>query len=304
MLNAASLRHEKEQVYLALCIITSILCWLVLIWFAWPILLFLPLISWLAGQYFKAVIYGNGIRVTPRQLPEIHQLALEQARELNLTHVPEVFILGGQGAVNAIALRFLTGKYIILYGELVDLMLRRGAYDELKMVIGHELAHHALGHISFIKNILILPARMIPFLGAAYGRACELSADRVGMMLTRNPDAAPRALLAIAAGSESTASRINPHLFAEQEKHVPPIMGFLHEIYSSHPRMTLRINELTTYLSRVSFYVPAMSTPSALKEDSYKQIAASSALTCPACSRSVPSEARFCPGCGHNLVSS
>ncbi|NLG84553.1 MAG: M48 family metalloprotease [Firmicutes bacterium] len=144
-------------------------------------------------------------------------------------------------------MRFFSGRYILLYGELVDLMLRRGALAELRMIVGHELAHHALGHISLWKKILLVPASFIPFFGAAYRRACELSADRVGMMLARDHAAARRALLALTLGSESLAAEVTPEAFVAQEKHVPKLIGFFMQLFATHPRMTKRLIELDAF---------------------------------------------------------
>lgn len=250
MLNLSELRHEKERLYLTIGIIISVVVWLLVVWFAWVILLPLALIFWLIGQYFRAQVYGNAIKVSREQFQQVNELVERAAGELGLAKSPEVFVLSGQGALNAMAIRFLSGRYILLFGELVDLMLRRGAFDELKMIIGHELAHHALGHVSIWRNLLLAPSKLIPFLGAAYSRACELSADRVGMALTGNGNAARRALLSLALGSEALAAQVDAAAFVSQEKQVPPVMGFIYEIYATHPRMTRRIIELSNYEKR------------------------------------------------------
>lgn len=249
-LDPGSLRHPKEVLYLTITAVIGGLVWLLLIWFAWLYLIPLAVVSWLVGQYFKAQIYGNAVRVSEEQFAELHRMAAHMAAELKLSRAPEIFVLSGQGALNAVAMKFLSGRYILVYGELVDLMLRRGAYDDLRMILGHELAHHALGHVSIWKNLLLGPAMLIPFLGAAYGRACELSADRVGMALSGNAAAAQRALLALALGSEALAAKVDPEAFAAQERYVPPVMGFIHELYATHPRMTRRIIELKEYEKR------------------------------------------------------
>lgn len=245
-LDPGTLRHPKEVLYLTITAVIGGLVWLLLVWFAWLYLIPLAVVSWLVGQYFKAQIYGNAVRVSEEQFAELHRMAAE----LKLSRAPEIFVLSGQGALNAVAMKFLSGRYILVYGELVDLMLRRGAYDDLRMILGHELAHHALGHVSIWKNLLVGPAMLIPFLGAAYGRACELSADRVGMALSGDAAAAQRALLALALGSEALAVKVDPGAFAAQERYVPPVMGFIHELYATHPRMTRRIIELKEYEKR------------------------------------------------------
>ncbi|TYP52403.1 M48 family metallopeptidase [Thermosediminibacter litoriperuensis] len=314
MINVSALRHEKERVYLAICMIVGGLVWLALIWVAWALLILVALVSWGVGQYFKAFIYGNAVRVSQEQFREIDQIVKELARELNLFRVPDVFVLSGQGAPNALAIRFLTGRYILLSGEVVDLSLKRDAYAELRMIIGHELAHHALGHISIWRNFLLLPARIIPFLGAAYSRACELSADRVGMVLARDCKAARRALLALTVGSEALAAKLDPQAFIEQEKYVPPIMGFIYELFASHPRMTVRIIQLKKYeeQSLLLRRTPAATLLEEAARESERSVqeaveyireiaVAGQTPCCSSCGQQVLLGNRFCPNCGQKL---
>ncbi|CAB3394862.1 hypothetical protein [Kyrpidia spormannii] len=51
-------------------------------------------------------------------------------------------------------------------------------------------------------NILILPARLIPFLGNAYSRACEFTCDRIATYVTASPAAAERGLTMLAVGRD------------------------------------------------------------------------------------------------------
>lgn len=315
MLNLSALRHEKETLYLIVGSIVGGVVWLCVIWFAWMFIIPLAIVSWLVGQYFKAQIFGNAVMVNKEQFPKVAEIVQSIAREINLTKVPNVFVLSGQGALNARAIRFLSGRYVLLYGELVDLMLRRGAYEELKMIIGHELAHHALGHTSIWKNFLLIPFRIIPFLGAAYGRACELSADRVGMALTKNTETAGKALLALTLGSEALAAEVNTQVFIAQEELVPPITGFIRELYATHPRMTRRIIELKKYEKHstlapglVSAQVYSTSAGALGKTASrmfnpsvepLKEVAAGKEEDfCPNCGQAFSLGDRFCQNCG------
>ncbi|MCL6614531.1 MAG: M48 family metalloprotease [Firmicutes bacterium] len=237
-------RHPKERLFFTLGAVVSGLAWIFLIWVAWPALLVLAFVFWLVGLYVKAFLYGNAVCLSEEQFRQVYAMARRMGEELRLAELPEVFVLSGQGALNALAMRFFSGRYILLYGELVDLMLRRRAFAELRMIIGHELAHHAIGHVSIWKRLLLAPAFFLPFFGAAYSRACELSADRVGMMLARDHAAALRALLALALGSEALAAEVKPEVFVAQEKHVPKAIGFLMELFATHPRMTKRMIEI------------------------------------------------------------
>lgn len=257
MIDIDSLRHEKEKKYLLLMQIFGGLIWVALIATTLgAILLFaLPFVflSWLVGLYFRVIIYGNSVKVTERQYSELYKLIAQHSQRLNLIKVPEVFILNGSGFVNAFAISFVSTKYVILMSDLVDLMLQRNKIDELSMIIAHELGHHAAGHTNSWKNLLLKPSKFIPFLGAAYSRACELTADRIGYVLTKNFSASQNALVTIALGSESLADDTNIDEFLLQENEIPKFMGFIHKIFSTHPRMTRRIIEISNYHNKHNY---------------------------------------------------
>jgi Zn-dependent protease with chaperone function len=251
MINVNTLRHPKEQVYLGAAAVVGGLVWLILLVItAFTILLWaipVAIFLWITGQFFKAQLFGNSVKVGENQYPEIYNIVQECSKSLNISPIPDVFIINSSGTTNAIAFRFLSKKYVLLYSELIDLMIlnKQGiGMDELKMIIGHELAHHAAGHTSLLKNILLMPAKFIPFLGNAYSRACELTADRIGAAYTQDVEASKRALVALACGSDALADKTNIESFLQQEKDVPSIAGFISELYSSHPRMTIWIKEL------------------------------------------------------------
>lgn len=237
-------RHPKERSYfLIAAIISTILhiCTLGLI-FVFCLIFAIPL--WISEQFFKALVFGNAIKINENQFPSIYKTIQKYTQELNLKTAPEVFICNGQGLINAVAIRFLSRKYAILLSNLVDLMLKRGATAELDLIIGHELAHHALGHTSALKNAFLLPSRLIPFLFLAYTRGCEYSADRVGFELSNKSKTALRGLLSITLGSEALSNATDFQEFVNQENNVPGFFGYIANAFSTHPRMTKRIIEL------------------------------------------------------------
>ncbi len=251
MLNINYLRHEKEKTYLVIMKIVGVLMWLILLLstFGLIILWALPIIfiTWIFSIYFKAVIYGDSVRVTSKQYPQIHNIVIEHCNKLNISTPPDVFIYNGNGLINAAAIKFLSKKYVVLMSGLVDLMLERNKLNELSMIIGHELGHHAAGHTNFWKNLLLKPAHIVPFLGSAYSRSCELTADRIGLALTNDLKASENALVAIALGCESLANDTNIDEFVLQENEIPEFMGFLHKVFSTHPRMTKRVMEIRIF---------------------------------------------------------
>jgi Zn-dependent protease with chaperone function len=247
-----ALRHPKEKDYYVAALVLSIIIHV----FTLGLLLVFACMSaiplWISEKFFKAAVFGHAVRVSERQFPKIHEIVLKQMRELKMEKEMEVFIYNGQGIINAFALKFLSEKYVILMSNLVDLMLKREAYPELEMVIGHELAHHALKHTSAFKNMILMPSKFIPFVHQAYSRGCEYSADRVGFELTKGNKSAIRGLLSITLGSEALSNAMDIKSFVEQEKSVPPFFGFIANAFATHPRMTKRIQELLPTWERIA----------------------------------------------------
>ncbi len=248
MIDINALRHPRERDYFILSAICGGFFWFLGVLLTLGIILiylgFVALALWIVEQLLKARLFGDAVKVSEAQYPRLNEIVEEQCRELGLTVKPAVFIANGQGVINAAAVRVLSRKYVILLSDLVDLLLERDLTGELAVIIGHELAHHAAGHLTPWRTVLLAPARLVPFLAYAYSRACELTCDRAGAALVKDRAVAQRALVAIALGSRRLAPEINIEAFAAQEREVPEFFGFLALIFSTHPRMTLRIEEL------------------------------------------------------------
>lgn len=243
-LNMTILRHGNEKAYFIISAIFGGLIWLlallstmglIVVW-----LLMIAFFLYVAEGFLRAQLFGNAVQVSPRQFPEIHAICQQCSMDMGLRSTPEVFVINSGGMINALAVKLLQRRYVLLYSNLVDLMSAK----ELGMVIAHELAHHAAGHTAFWRNLLIKPAFFIPFLGAAYSRACELTADRVAAAWLRDPAASKSALILLASGSLRFRKQLDLQAFREQERLVPPLFGFISTIFATHPRLTVRVEEL------------------------------------------------------------
>ncbi len=250
-------RHQKEKFRFLLATVVSGLAWLavtpvLLLTALWliPIVLGVLLIGWAMTQFYRASVMGSSVRVSSEQHPEIYTAARDIASALGMQRLPEIFVVSSNGQINALALRLLGGRFIFLSSDLIDLMLSTGRRDELDVVLAHELAHHAAGHVAIIKNLFLKPAMLLPFFGSAYGRAKELTADRLALAVTGKLDAAQRALAALASGSRMLVGKLNLQALVAQEEDIPEILGFLNQMYAYHPRLTQRIVELERFMAR------------------------------------------------------
>ena len=123
-----------------------------------------------------AHVRTNGVRVDERQLPELHTRIQAVSGRLGVQPAPAVYVLNGGGLLNAFATKLLSRRYVIILSDLVD---HCEDPRQLDFVVGHELGHHAAGHLSW--NLFLLPYRIVPWLGAAYSRAREYTCDRCGL---------------------------------------------------------------------------------------------------------------------------
>ena len=249
-MNPAEHRHPDESSWNIVSCIAGGATWAALVLFTVGIglLFILPfaLVLWILSGVFRAQLLGNAVRIGPLQHPEIHREVVALSAELGI-EPPQVFVMSGAGLLNAFALKFLGrgGSHVLLLSELVDLFLQRDRPEELRAVIAHELAHHALGHVEPKMVLLRLPAQMIPFLPQAYSRSCELSCDRVALALVGRVDPVQTALLSLATGSRALSSNTSAQSFVEQSKDGGGFFNFLATIQSTHPLLTIRVQAVT-----------------------------------------------------------
>jgi len=178
---------------------------------------------------------GNAIKLNKNQFPDIYQIAVNQSELLGLAKVPSVYIMQSGGVLNAFAARFLGRNYIVLYSEIVET-----AYEQdkaiLEFIIGHELGH--IKHNHMIKSLLLWPSYLIPFLGAAYSRACEYTCDNIGHALC--PSGVKGGLLVMASG-KSIYKRVNLKEFMKQDYTEDGFWKWFAEKVASHPNLTKRL---------------------------------------------------------------
>jgi hypothetical protein len=127
---------------------------------------------------------------------------------------------------------------VILLSDLVD---QCEDPRQLDFVIAHELAHHAAGHVA--RQFFLLPFRMVPWLGAAYSRACEYTCDRAGLHAAGEPEAAMRGLAVLAAGGK-LAARVDLAAFEAQRLEAGGFWMAVWELTASHPFLCKRVAAL------------------------------------------------------------
>ena len=299
------LRHPKEKTYFTVLAVIAVLVWIPLVPFivmGIPITLLIIFIGWIINQYMKAIILGYSVKVSEQQFPEIYERAQHLRRELGMSTLPDIYVVNSHGIIQATAVRILGSKYVFLYSSLVDLMLLKGHKKELDFVLGHELGHHAAGHISIWKSVLLAIVKHLPLVGKAYGRACELTADRIGHHLIGDQEASKRALSALALGSSSLLEELDINAFKHQESQIPDFMGFIHKVFSQYPRLTTRVIEIEAF-DEYNGYLKSRSNQTSHSRNQAASAFSSggSAKFCGKCGTQNSTEDKFCANCGNGL---
>ncbi|MBW8814819.1 MAG: M48 family metallopeptidase [Caulobacterales bacterium] len=261
---AGALRNQREKVYGPLTVAVGAVLWPIVVLGVLAglasgnpevksliaVYLFYGVAIWLfffiSGLLYRAYAYGNMLLLSPKQFPQLHAMVVEGAQELGLRKAPHTFLYNSNGLFNAFARRILGGRYVFLTSALVD----ANNDEQVRFVIGHELGHHAAGHLNGWLNFLRFPAHLVPFLMGAYSRSREYTCDSVGARLSGDLDASRSALQMLGCGCRRLNASMNCEAFMAQEALVPPISGFFSEIFRTHPRLTRRVATINAALIR------------------------------------------------------
>jgi len=246
--------NPKENGYFAARVVFTVIAWILIVKFcstlgssgelggatAAVVIFYAAFIAaFVAFQKIFIVAYmkGDGIAVSERQFPEVYARYLAMAAKLGIKKVPPLFVLQQGGALNAFAIRFSRRNYVAVYSDVFA--VHESDPDALDFVLAHELGHVRRAHMS--KAFWTLPSAVVPFLAAAWSRACEYTCDNVGASLTGSGKSNGLALLA---GGSELYRRIDLPAYLESVRlHRTGSVRFV-GLFMSHPWLPARIENV------------------------------------------------------------
>jgi Zn-dependent protease with chaperone function len=194
-----------------------------------------------------AFIRGSGIKVTPDHFPDLYQVVEKSCQRIGIKKIPEVYIVQGNGLLNAMATKFAFTKFLVIYSSLLDACEdNEGARV---MIIGHELGHMKAGHLRW--DWLIWPGLFIPFLGNALSRGREYTSDRYGAACAGKIEEALAGLV-ILAGGKKIAKSVSIEAYTAQIKTINTGFMRIGEWMMTHPTLVRRICALEPSLNQDS----------------------------------------------------
>jgi Zn-dependent protease with chaperone function len=192
--------------------------------------------GYLSAKLMRSQALSNAVQVTESQLSHLHGPFMAAHGHLPTINV-RLFVTQNP-VMNAYTFGYDQPYTIILTSALVE----RLTPDEIQAVIGHELGHIHMGHVSLITLMSGLGGigRLLFY---RWSRACEYSADAVALMISDgNLKPVISALLKLSSGLTDVSVDLNS--FLQQADSETGAAASVAELTSTHPFMNNRIKNL------------------------------------------------------------
>jgi Zn-dependent protease with chaperone function/Tfp pilus assembly protein PilE len=232
--------YKNEKRLFSLMLLLSVLVWAALLLGTQGMVLLYAVFGFLlycfAQSALISYIKGTGVRITEEQFPDLKQQIAACCRKLDVEQEPQAYLLQMGGTLNAFATRFFGRDFLVLYSEVVDGLAHNP--DALNFYIGHELGHIRRKHLSW--STVLMPASILPLVGAAYSRAREYTCDRHGLAACDNPVNAEQGLAVLAAGGKR-ARVMNVDAYVAQSRQTEGFWMSFHELVGDYPWLVKRM---------------------------------------------------------------
>jgi len=206
----------------------------------------------------RLLFLATAVRASERQFPELYDMVRDASWILDLERPPALYVTQNP-EVNAFCIGMDTPVVVLTTG-LVELLDE----EELRAVVGHEVAHAMSGHAVYRTMLLILTniatrIAWIPLGGLAvtaiitalkeWFRKSEVSCDRAGLLVGQDVSASLRGLMKLAGGRR--LGEMNIDAFLEQAEEYERagdlrdgVLKLLQVLPQTHPFAVVRAAEL------------------------------------------------------------
>lgn len=258
-------------------------------------------LNWTMIKWHIVELCGSNFHVTKESCPELYNMVRESAETLDIDRLPEIYTQWSYG-INAYTTGYKDDTILVLQSGSVDLM----PDPELSFVIGHEMGHIKSGHVLYhmmvqyfaqiISSTVLAGKFIVPIqLGLNYWyRMSEFTADRAGLLVCQDLEAALGAIMKMAGLPKRYFNTSDPHVFAKQAKEfmtkygdtTDKIIRNISILDDTHPWTVMRAYELIKWVEN---------------GDYEKILKGNAGKTCPMCKKAVDKELSVCPVCGYKF---
>lgn len=206
----------------------------------------------------RSRMLGTAVKVTEKQFPSIHKLAVRCAETLQIP-VPTLYVSPNVGSLNAHTFGTTDDAYIVLNAALIDHLTE----GELLDVIGHECGHIQNDHAVYMTTLYFLNqagntllrwgAKPAVLALKAWARRAEITCDRTGLLCTRDLDVSVGCRVKLALGSKKLYAEINLEEYLKQMNDPAVGPGRFDELSRSHPYLPKRVAALRLFAETTYF---------------------------------------------------
>lgn len=204
----------------------------------WALLLLIPGLI-VVRETQRASIRASAVQLSPAQYPDLYATVADFAARLGLRRRPDLFLANGNGTLNAFAAQATGHDYVVVANELFA-NLYEGNRRGLRFILGHEVGHIRLHHVSLWYQLSVAYSQPIPLLGPTLSRLREYSCDRHGAFL--QPDGATG--LVLLASGRYTQNQVDVDELVRQAHAAHGFWVGLAALPRSHPFTVRRLERL------------------------------------------------------------
>jgi len=205
----------------------------------------------------RLAFLANAVRVSPSQMPRVHNLYTDVCRTLDVA--PEWPVYVQQEPHYNAAAYGMQKPFIIVNSALVKAF----DDDELRFVLAHEVGHVLSGHVLYntMLQLMLSLARMgfplimtiaatpVLFALMEWSRKAELSCDRAGLLAVQNADPGMTTMLKFAGGSFAGEASLSDFIqqaedYRESGDIADQIYKVLNILGATHPFPVMRVAEM------------------------------------------------------------
>lgn len=244
-------KHERSLLRVLLAASALIWCGLALATggMALIYLVFIFAMTLFVQSALAAYLKGTGVQISYRQFPDLKARIDVCCHRLGLERIPDAYVLRRRSPLTAM---LLGRRYIVLQSSVLDALEERP--DAINFYIGHEIGHITRRHQRWLP--LLLPAAVLPLLGAAYARACAYTCDRHGLHACDDLRSAQSGLAALAAGGRRWR-QLDAGGYADQARQASGFWMSFHELVNGQPWLVKRMAALRALATGAEAAPPA-----------------------------------------------
>ena len=190
-------------------------------------------------SYAYAQYRSMSVRITEKTYPEIYAIVEEYAQKLGMKRVPKIYMVQGNGVLNAFSAFIPFRQYIEIYADLLEVAYRE--YHDMatiRFIIAHEMSHIYFKHATMHYYYGMMLSQAIPILGPTASRAREYSCDRLAQLLSGSDGI--DAMMTLIAGIH-LYKQVDKNDYVQHAVNVNGLFVFCYNLVTSHPIMTKRV---------------------------------------------------------------